>query len=284
MKKEKSLSKTINKNNKRKISPRAKEKRKVNLTIYFLLRVLVIISMIGQGLNGNWNNVALCILTLVLFTLPNLISRSFNIDLPEPLEIIVYLFIFSAEILGEIQNFYGIFAHWDTILHTLNGFLCAAIGFSLVDILNHNEDYQIHMSPAFAALVAFSFSMTVGVLWEFAEFSADRYLGKDMQKDRVVDHFQSIKINQDGVNEPVYVNDIDQTTIYAENGNTVIVIDGGYLDLGLQDTMKDLIVNFLGAFIFSVIGYLYVKNREGYRFIEILIPKLKKQKEEVNVG
>lgn len=284
MKKEKSLSKTINKNNKRKISPRAKEKRKVNLTIYFLLRVLVIISMIGQGLNGNWNNVALCILTLVLFTLPSLISRSFNIDLPEPLEIIVYLFIFSAEILGEIQNFYGIFAHWDTILHTLNGFLCAAIGFSLVDILNHNDDFHIHMSPAFAALVAFSFSMTVGVLWEFAEFAADRYLGKDMQKDRIVEHFQSIKINPDGVNAPVYVNDIDQTTIYAENGNTVIVIDGGYLDLGLQDTMKDLIVNFLGAFIFSVIGYLYVKNREGYRFIEILIPKLKKQKEEVNVG
>ena len=154
MKKEKSLSKVINKNNKRKISPLVKEKRKLNLTVYFLLRGLVIISMIGQGLNGNWNNVALCVLTLVLFTLPTIISKSFHIQLPEPLEIIVYLFIFSAEILGEIQNFYGIFEHWDTILHTLNGFLCAAIGFSLVDILNNHDDFQINMSPAFAALVA----------------------------------------------------------------------------------------------------------------------------------
>lgn len=274
MAKEKSLSKSINKNNKRKLSPKAKEKRKLNITVYFLLRALVIISMIGQGLNGNWNNVALCILTLVLFTLPNIISKSFHISLPEPLEIIVYLFIFSAEILGEIQNFYGIFAHWDTILHTLNGFLCAAIGFSLVDILNHNEDFQINMSPAFAALVAFSFSMTVGVLWEFGEYAVDRYLAKDMQKDRIVDHFQSVKINPDGINEPISVKDITKTEIYSNNGDTIVIIDGGYLDIGLNDTMKDLIVNFLGAMIFSIIGYLYVKNREGYKFIEILIPKL----------
>ena len=281
MGKEKSLSKTINKNNKRKIQ--SKLKRKGNLTIYFLLRALVIISMIGQGLNGNWNNVALCVLTLILFTLPNLISSKFNIDLPEPLEIIVYLFIFSAEILGEIQNFYGIFEHWDTILHTLNGFLCAAIGFSLVDILNNNDEIHINMSPAFAALVAFSFSMTVGVLWEFAEFTADRYFLKDMQKDKIVEKFQSVKINPDGENVPIEVENIEKTEIYADNGNTVIIIDNGYLDIGINDTMKDLIVNFLGATIFSIIGYLYVKNREGYRFIEILIPRLRKQSKEEEV-
>ena len=215
----------------------------LNLTIYFLLRVLVVISMIGQWLNGNWNNVALCILTLILFTLPTIISKSFHVTLPEPLEIIVYLFIFSAEILGEIQNFYGIFTHWDSILHTLNGFLCAAIGFSLVDILNHNDDFHIHMSPSFAALVAFSFSMTVGVLWEFGEFAADRYLGKDMQKDRIVESFQSVKINPDGINVPISVKDIEKTVIYTREDN-VLVIDGGYLDLGINDTMKDLFVNF----------------------------------------
>ena len=272
----KKIVENVNKNNNRKISPKVKEKKKLNITIYFLLRVLVVISMIGQWLNGNWNNVALCILTLILFTLPTIISKSFHITLPEPLEIIVYLFIFSAEILGEIQNFYGIFTHWDSILHTLNGFLCAAIGFSMVDLLNHNDDFQIHMSPFFAALVAFSFSMTVGVLWEFAEFSADRYLGKDMQKDRIVESFQSVKINPDGVNVPVPVRDISKTVIYLKDDN-VIVIDGGYLDLGINDTMKDLFVNFLGAFIFSVIGYLYVKNREGYQFIEKLMPKRSRQ-------
>lgn len=264
----------IKKNINRKISPRAREKKKAILIIYFLLRVLVILSMIGQGLNGNWNNVALCVLTLVLFTLPSLISNRFHIDLPEPLEIIVYLFIFSAEILGEIQNFYGIFEHWDTILHTLNGFLCAAIGFSLVDILNHNEEFHINMSPAFAALVAFSFSMTVGIMWEFAEYSADHYLGKDMQKDKIVTEFQSVKINPDGNNIPIELDNITRTEIYSDDGDTLIVIDGGYLDIGINDTMKDLIVNFLGAAIFSIIGYLYVKNREGFKFIEKIIPKL----------
>ena len=281
MKKENPLVKNINKNNQRKISPIAKEKKKLNLVVYFLLRALVIASMIGQGLNGNWNNVALCILTLILFTFPTIISKSLHIQLPQPLEIIVYLFIFSAEILGEIQNFYGVFEHWDTILHTLNGFLCAAIGFSLVDILNHNNNFHINMSPAFAALVAFSFSMTIGVLWEMGEFAADRYLEKDMQKDKIVQKFQSVKINPEGVNIPIVVNNIERTEIYTNNGteNNKIVIDGGYLDIGVNDTMKDLIVNFLGALIFSVIGYMYVKNREGYRFIEILLPKLRTPKE-----
>ena len=282
MRRKKILPNDINKNNMRKLSISGRKKRKRALTVYLLLRALVFLSMVSQGFNGNWNNVALCILTLVLFTLPDLISRKFNITFPEPLEIIVYLFIFSAEILGEIQNFYGIFVHWDTILHTLNGFLCAAIGFSLVDILNNNENIHINMSPAFAALVAFSFSMTVGVLWEFAELGADKYLGKDMQKDKIIEKFQSVKINPEGVNIPVKIENIDRTEIYSNNGEEITIIDGGYLDIGLNDTMKDLLVNFLGAAIFSIIGYLYVKNREGYKFIEIILPyktKLLNEKE-----
>jgi hypothetical protein len=266
------MKKKVYKNTKQRLTKQEKEKRKINLIVYLLLRILVIMSMIGQGLNHNWNNVLLCILTLLLFTVPNFVSKRFHIKFPETLEIIVYLFIFSAEILGEIQNFYGIFVHWDTILHTLNGFLCAAIGFSLVDILNHNEDFQINMSPAFAALVAFSFSMTVGVVWEFAEYAADNCLGKDMQKDKIVQEIRSIKINPEGVNIPVVINNIEKTEIYSKNGHTT-TIEGGYLDIGVYDTMKDLIVNFIGAFIFSVFGYLYVKNREGYRFLDKFIPK-----------
>lgn len=228
--------------------------------------------MVGQGLNGNWNNVALCILTLILFTLPNRISNKLQITLPEPLEIIVYLFIFSAEILGEIQNFYGIFKHWDTILHTLNGFICAAIGLSMVEIANHKEKKDRNMSPIFAAIVAFSFSMTIGIIWEFTEYTIDQYLNTDMQKDKIIEKFRSIKINPSKKNIPIEIKNILKTEIYLKDGKRII-IDGGYLDLGLQDTMKDLMVNFLGALIFSIIGYLYLRNKEEYRFIEIIIPK-----------
>ena len=262
----------VKKNNKAGLSKEAKEKRKINIIVYLSLRILVILCMIYQGLNHNWNNVALCILTLVLFTLPNVISKRFDITFPETLEIIVYLFIFSAAILGEIQNFYQLFTHWDTILHASNGVICAAIGFSLIDLLNTNNE-NVDLSPLFLTLVAFTFSMTVGVMWEFAEFAVDNYLGKDMQKDKIVEKFQSVKINESGENEPVKVENIGRTEIYDKTGSQIVAIEDGYLDIGLYDTMKDLIVNFVGAVIFSIFGYLYLKNREGYRFIEILLPR-----------
>ena len=252
-----------------------RKRKTINLIVYLTLRTLVIISLIAQAFRGNWNNVFLCVLTLILFTLPTFLSKKLNITLPTTLEIVVYLFIFSAEILGEIQNFYGLFTHWDTMLHTLNGFLCAAVGFSLIDILNNNENFHINMTPSFVALVAFCFSMTIGVLWEFAEFAADQYLNKDMQKDRIVTKISSVKLNSDGENEPVVIDNINETIIYSNNSNNSTIIEGGYLELGIHDTMKDLFVNFMGAVIFSSIGYLYIKNREGYRLVEIFIPRLK---------
>ena len=279
MKKEK-ISKNNRENNKRKKnSKETKEKRRLTIVAYFFLRFLVILCMVAQSIHGNWNNVFLCLLTLILFTLPNIISRTFHITLPGTLEIIVYLFIFSSEILGEIQNFYGIFSHWDTMLHTLNGFLCAAVGFSLIDILNNTDDFHITMTPAFVALVAFCFSMTIGVLWEFGEFAADRYLNKDMQKDRVVQKITSVKLNPEGENIPVILDNINEVKIYSNHGQDVTVIEGGYLELGVIDTMKDLFVNFIGAIVFSIIGYLYIKNRDDYKFAERFIPKLKSKLE-----
>ena len=123
-------------------------KEKSTITVYLTLRLLVIVCMVAQAMHDNWENVFLCILTLVMFTVPTLIENKLKIDFPSTLEIIVYLFIFAAEILGEIQNFYGIFKTWDTLLHTLNGFLCAAVGFSLIDIINREERFKIKLSPA----------------------------------------------------------------------------------------------------------------------------------------
>jgi hypothetical protein len=250
-------------------------KEKSTITVYLILRLLVIICMVAQAIHHNWENVFLCLLTLVLFTVPTLIEKKLKIDFPSTLEIIVYLFIYSAEKLGEIQNFYGIFHTWDTMLHTLNGFLCAAVGFSLVDIINRNEKFKVHLSPLFLSLVAFCFSMTVGVMWEFFEFTADRYLLTDMQKDRVVDVVSSVSLNEENKNKTVVIDEIEKTIIFTEN-NESIVIDNGYLELGGIDTMKDLFVNFIGAVVFSIFGYLYVINREKYKGLEKVIPRLKR--------
>lgn len=251
--------------------------KRINLVVYLVLRFFVILCMVDQGFRGNWNNVVLCLATLILFIMPSILSRKFKVDLPNTLEIIVYLFIFSSTILGEIQNFYGVFAHWDTMLHTLNGFLCAAIGFSLVDILNNHDNFHITMTPSFVALVAFSFSMTVGVMWEFGEFAVDKYLVKDMQKDRIVNRISSVKINENNENEPIIIEDINKIEIYSNNNKDIYTIEGGYLELGLIDTMKDLFVNFIGAIIYSILGYLYIKNRDEYKFAERFIPRLKKR-------
>lgn len=265
------------KSNKNRLKKEFKEKSTFTVATYFTLRLFVILCMVAQSIHGNWNNVFLCLLTLILFTAPNIISNRFHISLPGTLEIIVYLFIFSSEILGEIQNFYGIFTHWDTMLHTLNGFLCAAVGFSLINILNNSDNFHIQMTPSFVALVAFCFSMTVGVLWEFFEFSADYYFNTDMQKDRIVESISTVKLNPSGKNVPVTITDISKTKIYSDNEKKLTIIEGGYLELGLIDTMKDLFVNFIGALVFSAIGYLYIKNRDDYRFAEKFIPKLKKK-------
>ena len=259
---------------KKNIKKLLKDADKKTLTVYLILRFLVIITMIFQFLHGNFQAVSLCFLTLILFFIPFIIDKKFKIDLPTPLEIIILLFIFSAEILGEIQNFYGIFKQWDTILHTLNGFLCAAIGFSLIDILNRSKRLHISLTPIFVALVAFCFSMTIGVLWEFFEFGCDSFFRLDMQKDRIVNNISTVKINPDNKNVPVKIDNIEYTKIYYKDDGKLkdIKINDGYLDIGIIDTMKDLIVNFIGAVVFSIIGYLYIHNRDKYKLAESFIP------------
>ena len=257
-----------------------KETNKKSIVIYLILRLLVILSMIFQIILGNISNVLMCILALMLFTLPTIISEKFKIGIPSLLEGIIYLFIYSTAILGEINNFYGRIPFWDTILHTLNGFLCAGIGLSLVDLLNQNSK-RIKLSPLYIAIVAFCFSMTIGILWEFFEFSADYLTKTDMQKDRIVREISSVMLNKDNENVPIKVKDIEKTEIYSKDG-TVTTIENGYLDIGLIDTMKDLFVNFIGAVVFSIIGFFHVQNREKYKFAEGFIPtKDEKTKEKI---
>lgn len=243
-----------------------------SFVVYVVLRMLVILMMVLQIFNKNYENVFLCILTLLLLFVPSFIQINLKIELPTALEITILIFIFAAEILGEIQAYYIRFPFWDTALHTINGFLAAAIGFALVDILNRSKKFSIQLSPVFVAIVAFCFSMTIGVLWEFFECSMDLFFGLDMQKDTIVHSIHSVMLDPAGANTPV---EIDNITDVVVNGQSLGL--GGYLDIGLLDTMKDLFVNFIGAVVFSTIGYFYVKNRGKGRFAKRFIPRLKSQ-------
>lgn len=247
-----------------------KKKSKTSLIVYSILRILVIFCMIRELYHGNVENAILCVLSLLLFLVPSIAEETFKIKLPVVLEVIILLFIFSAEILGTINDFYGKFEIFDDILHTLNGFLAASIGFSLVYLLNENF-VSFKLSPIFVSLVAFCFSMTIGVVWEFYEYGMD-LLGHDTQNDKYLyelntTYLESGKVNLEG---------IDHTILYDKNDNELLTIPG-YLDIGLHDTMHDLIVNFIGAVVFCVFGYLYIINKDKYQVAGIFLVKKKSE-------
>lgn len=261
-------------------SAREELKRKKSVTaVYLTLRLMVILVMVAQFFHRNFENVFLCILTLILFLLPTIFERKLKVDLPDTLEIIIMLFIFSAEILGEISAYYTTYRGWDTMLHTLNGFLCAAIGFSLVDMLNREERFSLQLSPAFMSVVAFCFSMTIGILWEFFECGMDLFFLLDMQKDSVVNQISTVMLDPTGGNTAVVIKDITDVIVVA-GGEEISLGLGGFLDIGLLDTMKDLFVNLIGAVVFSFVGYFYVKSRGQGRFAGRFIPKVRSKLQE----
>lgn len=240
---------------------------KATFAVYCVLRFFVLVAIAVNIYKKNYESLFLCVLTLVLMLTPSFVERKLNIALPTGLEITILLFVFSAEILGEMQNYYIKFPFWDTILHTVNGFLCAAIGFSLVDILNNGPSKKFKLSPFYLAVAAFCFSMTIGVVWEFFEFACDVFLHTDMQKDTVIHTVSSVMLNPDGLNKAVVLDGIVETSV-----NKTVLPVKGYLDIGLFDTMMDLFVNFAGAVVFSVIGFFYVKSRGKNSFAKNFIP------------
>ena len=243
--------------------------------VFSVLRILVIVCMVRQIFLHNYESFFLSVLTLLLLYIPSWLQVKLRIEIPIGLEISILCFIFAAEILGEINAFYIVIPGWDTILHTLNGFLCAAVGFSLVLLLNDNEKLTFDLSPFFLALVAFCFSMTVGVMWEFFEFGVDRFLNFDMQKDTIVNMVSSVMLDPAKANHSIAVREIADVILVHGDGTQRALGLGGYLDIGLYDTMKDLFVNFIGAVVFSVIGFVYARGRGKRSVISLFVPRKK---------
>lgn len=249
-------------------------KNKTTLAVYVVLRALIIFVMVRALLRREYQSMALCGLSLFLMILPSIVSRRLKVVLPSTLEIIILLFIFAAEVLGEINSFYMRVPHWDTMLHTINGFLCAAIGFCLVDMMNREEKFSFKLSPLYLAIVSFCFSMTVGVIWEFFEFGADQLLGLDMQKDAVIHAIDSVMLDPTRSNTVIHIRDIVDTIVVHSDGTQEALNLGGYLDVGIIDTMKDLLVNFVGALVFSFIGFFYVKHKGKGKVANRFIPQV----------
>lgn len=243
---------------------------KKSFAVFLFLAAVIVAILVYSVLVGHWESVFTGVLALLLLLIPPFIEQTFKIKLPVTLEILAYLFVFASSILGEIGNYYQRFAFWDTMLHTFNGFMFAAFGFCLADVFNKGKQFRFRLSPLFLTLVAFCFSMTIGVMWEFLEYAFDAFLATDMQKDTILGAIHSVTLPSAAGGKVAHVRDIVSTTIVTASGETVVI--NGYLDVGLADTVKDLFVNFLGAIVFSVIGYFYVKHRGKSKIARQFIP------------
>ena len=171
---------------------------------------------------------AQCVLGMVVMVLPGIISKRLHIEIPSGMMLLFVIFLYCAIYLGEVKSFYYNIHSWDTALHWFSGAMIGALGFSFVALFNNAEKIPVNLSPFFVAAFAFCFAVTLGVFWEFYEFSFDGLLGLNMQK---------------------------------------FALEDGTLLSGraaLMDTMKDLVVDAVGALAASVIGYVSLKYKKGW--------------------
>ncbi|MEG0872714.1 MAG: hypothetical protein RSE57_01215 [Clostridia bacterium] len=200
--------------------------------IYILVRMVLAPSTPESGLPVKSTytlSLIQCILGVVAMFLPSVISKRFKVQIPNNMIILYVIFLYAAIILGEVSNFYYNIQNWDTILHTFSGAMIGALGFSVISLLNSSDRIEsIKLSPIFVALFSFCFAVSVGVAWEIYEYSFDSLLGLNMQK-------------------------------FVTYQGTVLVGQAA-----LADTMKDLIVDSVGAFAMASIGYISLKYKKGW--------------------
>ena len=169
-----------------------------------------------------------CVVGVLAMLLPGMLRKKLDLVIPSNMLVLYALFLYCAIYLGEVRSFYYNVPHWDTILHTFSGAMLGALGFSVINFLNKTDRVPMNLSPIFVVFFAFCFAVTMGVVWEIYEFTADGLLHTNMQK------------------------------FGTEAGEPFL---GRY---ALMDTMKDLIVDAIGAFVISVIGYISLKYRKGW--------------------
>ena len=184
---------------------------------------------------------------LIVSFLPNFLKK-LDIDIPDFLYIIFIFFCLAHFFCGEILGFFVKIKWWDSALHTFSGMLIALLSFSLINLLNKNSE-NFKLNIGFAALFAFSLTVAIGVIWEIIEFSSDLWFGSNMQRAYVS--------TMNGRGEPL----LGQAA--------------------LADTMKDLILDALGAAVVCIICIIAVRKKKIKVEDLSLIKKKKNDNDEI---
>lgn len=198
--------------------------------IYLIFRLTFMSDMFDNGRSRADYVLMLiqCILGAIAIHIPTFLSKKLNIKIPVFMYIMFMLFLYCAIFLGEVGSFYYLIPHWDDILHLFSSMMTGFLGYMIVSILNGHENARVNLSPVFIAIFAFCFSVAIGAIWEIYEFSIDGILGLNSQKFRL------------------------------ENGTELIGRSA------LTDTMKDIIVDCLGALAASLLGCVSIIRKKGF--------------------
>lgn len=192
---------------------------------------------------GQYSRLPMAIGTLFLLLLPGLCEKMFHFKITLTIYLLT-LFYALGPMLGQCHNLYYALSWWDKLLHTLGGVIFALVGLLLYQKLGGRGSSKILMG----AIFALCFSMAISVLWEFCEFGTDLFFGTDMQQDRFITHIHSYLLG-DQLGVTGSIESITQVTV---NGQEL----AGYIDIGLYDTMLDMILETLGALAVALIHLL----------------------------
>ncbi len=198
----------------------------------------------------------LAVLTVGLVLLPALFERLFRCKLCLPLYLFGSVYALS-HLCGHIYYFYDRIPGYDKLLHTIGGVVFAIVGIYILYVCSGKKTQPLVCTAVFALC----FSMAISMAWEFFEFGSDRLLGTDMQRDAVVTSINSYKLGED-VGKVGSITEIKALSI---NGEPLPF--GGYLDIGLTDTMMDMILETSGA---AMVALLYIIDKGRHPLIRPL--------------
>ncbi|MDO4567683.1 MAG: hypothetical protein Q4B99_01855 [Clostridia bacterium] len=226
-------------------------KSTASLLVFCVLEAFALYSAVSCALTGTAQQVALSLVSVLLFALTYSVEWLFRLQMSSAMEIMCMVFCIGP-LAGSVYKLYFVFEPFDKLLHTFSGFLGAAIGFGVPDLLD--SENRSH-SRLLKCVSAFCVAMTFAGLWEFLEYAGDRLLGTDMQNDTIVTEFSSYLLGGD-LNTPPTISGIDEVVINGE-----LVLTGGYIDIGIIDTMRDMLVCAVGSLAFVATAALGGEER-----------------------
>lgn len=225
-----------------------KKDRCIKLTGIVLGELFAIGTIVFLLVAKRYSRLPLAVGTLLLVLLPAAMERVFHCRLCLP----VYIFALAYAVgpmLGQCWNFYYTISWWDKLLHIFGGVMFAIAGAYFFELLTKRKDNFLA-----GAIFALCFSVAVAAVWEFVEFGADRFLGMDMQDDMVFTNITSYLLG-DGIGVTGSIENIQSVIV-----NGVPLPVAGYIDIGLTDSMLDMMLESLGALITCLL-ILFDKGR-----------------------